>query len=43
MKFNLLLAALLSSLSVACYAADAVSGATPNHARPALKSRTSML
>ena len=34
MKFNLLLAALLSSLSVACYAADAVSGATPNHAAP---------
>ena len=34
MKLNLLLAALLSSLSVACYAADAVSGATPNHAAP---------
>lgn len=34
MKFNHLLAALLSSLSVACYAADAVSGATPNHAAP---------
>ena len=34
MKHNLLLAALLSSLSVACYAADAVSGATPNHAAP---------
>ena len=34
MKLNLLLAVLLSSLSVACYAADAVSGATPNHAAP---------
>lgn len=34
MKHNLLLAALLSSLSVGCYAADAVSGATPNHAAP---------
>lgn len=34
MKLNLLLAALLSSVSVACYAADAVSGATPNHAAP---------
>lgn len=34
MKFNFFLATLLSSLSVACYAADAVSGATPNHAAP---------
>lgn len=34
MKLNLLLAVLLSSLSVACYAADTVSGATPNHAAP---------
>lgn len=42
MKLNLLLAALLSSVSVACYAADAVSGATPNHAAPVHKSRTSM-